>query len=48
MGLIHPKAGTKLLYSADGARVAVDVPGEGTAVFDAGTGALLARYPEKD
>ncbi|MFA6028780.1 MAG: hypothetical protein WC969_02875 [Elusimicrobiota bacterium] len=41
-GLIHPATGTRIVYSADGLRVAVVTPGEGWAVFDARTGELLA------
>ncbi len=45
-GFIHPKSGTRIVYSADGLRVAVITPGRGSRVFDARTGRLLAYFPE--
>ncbi len=46
-GLFEPSSGTEMVYSQDFARVAVITPGEGAAVFDAATGAELARVPEE-
>ncbi len=45
-GFIHPQSGTRIVYSADGLRVAVITPGRGSRVFDARTGKLLAYFPE--
>lgn len=44
-GFIHPTKGTQVVYSADGARLAVLTPGRDTVVFDAATGEVLARFP---
>lgn len=46
-GLIHPGTGTKMVYSADGLRVAVITPGDGAWLFDAVTGAILGRWSEE-
>ncbi|MBI5243504.1 MAG: hypothetical protein HY922_07440 [Elusimicrobia bacterium] len=46
-GLIHPRTGTRIVYSEDGRRVAVVTPGEEWAVFDAATGQELARGLEE-
>ncbi|MFA5139968.1 MAG: hypothetical protein WC728_12115 [Elusimicrobiota bacterium] len=45
-GLLHPGTETRIVYSADGHRVAVITPGAGAMVFDAATGALLDRFRE--
>lgn len=45
-GLIHPSSGTTILYSSDGARAAVRVPGQGAVLFDLRSGAALARWEE--
>lgn len=39
---------TRIIYSRDGARVAVVVEGEGAAVYDAASGALLGRVAPQD
>jgi len=46
-GFIHPKSGTRIIYSADGRRVAVTAPDGGVRVFDARTGEFLAAYSAK-
>jgi hypothetical protein len=46
-GLFQPGTGVEMVYSRDFKRVAVIAPGEETAVFDAETGAELARVPER-
>ncbi|MDE2291238.1 MAG: hypothetical protein KGL53_04075 [Elusimicrobia bacterium] len=45
-GFFHPGTGTEVVYSADGKRLAVITPHQDTLVFDALTGALLARIPQ--
>ncbi|MDD5629051.1 MAG: hypothetical protein PHU21_08300, partial [Elusimicrobia bacterium] len=45
-GLVHPASGTRLEYSADGARVAMITPGDGAWLFDARSGAVLGRWTE--
>ncbi len=40
--------GMQLLYSADGSRLAVVVPGEGAAAYDAQTGEELGRWTEAE
>ncbi len=47
-GLIHPGTGTAIVYSADYARAAVITPGEGAVLFDALSGAELARWTEAE
>lgn len=44
-GFIHPTRGTQVVYSADGARLAVMTPGAETVVFDCATGEVLGRFP---
>ncbi|HEX4047944.1 MAG TPA: hypothetical protein VH309_08930 [Elusimicrobiota bacterium] len=46
-GLFQPGSGTEMVYSKDFSRVAVITPGAGAAVFDAATGAELARIPQE-
>jgi hypothetical protein len=45
-GLFQPGSGTEMVYSRDFTRVAVIVPGEGAAIFDAESGAELGRIAE--
>lgn len=47
-GFFQPGSGAQMIYSADGARVALVIPGEGAVLFDAGTGAELARWREEE
>lgn len=46
-GLLHPGTGTQMIYSADAKRVAVVTPGLGAVLFDAETGAELARWTQE-
>ena len=45
-GLIHPRTGTQMIYSADAKRVAVVTPGEGAVLFDAENGTEIARWTQ--
>ena len=45
-GILHPGTGSKMLYSADGARAALITPGDGAWLFDAETGKILGRWTE--
>jgi len=45
-GLIHPRTGTQMEYSADGKRVAMITPGDGAWLFDSHTGAVVERWTE--
>ncbi|MDX6770397.1 MAG: hypothetical protein SF051_12755, partial [Elusimicrobiota bacterium] len=47
-GLIHPGTGTAIVYSADFARAAVVTPGRGAVLFDAVSGAEIARWSEAE
>ncbi|MDE2491610.1 MAG: hypothetical protein KGM24_12255, partial [Elusimicrobia bacterium] len=44
-GLFQPGTGVEMVYSRDLARVAIVTPGRGARVYDARTGAELARIP---
>lgn len=46
--LLHPPSGTKMVYSADLSLVALIVPGDGAALYDARSGTMLARWSEAD
>lgn len=45
-GLINPGSGTIMIYSADGARIALVTPGRGAVVFDAYSGLEVSRLSE--
>ncbi|MFH2202378.1 MAG: hypothetical protein ABIJ96_04645 [Elusimicrobiota bacterium] len=47
-GFIHPRSGTRIVYSADGARVAVVAPDGSARLFDARTGEFIAAFPRKE
>lgn len=47
-GFIHPATGTRMVYSADGSKVAVVSQDRGAVLFDATSGAVLGRWgPEE-
>ena len=47
-GLIHPNSGTKMVYSADGSKVALITPGNGAQLFDAETGREIGSWTEQE
>ena len=46
-GLLHPASNTRMIYSADGSKVALATPGHGARLYDAYTGRELAHWTEE-
>lgn len=44
-GIIEPNSGAKVVYSADGRRAAIVIPGKETIVYDVETGEIVGRLP---